>query len=75
VQCNHVPTKLSGLEQVLAAQVAAVNDQTLKQLGQWLQAEHGIRVGVTTLWRTLARLGLILKKRHSMPQSRRARTS
>lgn len=75
VQCNHVPAKLSGLEQVLAAQVAAVNDQTLKQLGQWLQAEHGIQVGVTTLWRTLARLGLSLKKRHSMPQSRRARTS
>jgi transposase len=34
MQCNHVPAKLSGLEQVLAAQVAAVNDQTLKQLGQ-----------------------------------------
>jgi transposase len=75
VQCNHVPAKLSELEQALAARVAAVNDQTLKQLGQWLQAEHGIEVGVTTLWRTLARLGLSLKKRHSMPQSRRARTS
>jgi transposase len=75
VQCNHVPAKLSGLEQALAARVAAVNDQTLQQLGQWLQAEHGIQVGVTTLWRTLARLGLSLKKRHSMPQSRRAQTS
>ena len=44
VQCNHVPAKLSVLEQVLAAQVAAANDQALKQLGQWLQAEHGIQV-------------------------------
>jgi transposase len=39
-----------------------VNDQTLKQLAQWLQAEHGMQVGVTTLWRTLARLKLSLKK-------------
>jgi predicted transcriptional regulator len=57
MQCNHVPAELSGLEQGLAAQVAALNDQTLKQLGRWLQAEHGIQVGVTTLWRTRARLG------------------
>ena len=61
VQCNHVPAKLSGLDRCLAAQVAAVNDQTLKQSVQWLQAEHGIQVGVTTLWRTLARLGVSLK--------------
>jgi len=62
VQCNHVPAKLSGMEPLLAARVAAVNDQTLKQLVQWLQTEHGMQVGVTTLWRTLARLGLSLKK-------------
>jgi transposase len=73
VQCNHVPAKLSGLEQALAARVAAVNDQALKQLGQWRQAEYGMQVGVTTLWRTLARLGLSLKKRHSMPPSKPAR--
>jgi transposase len=75
VQCNHVPAKLSGLEQALIARVAAVNDQTLKQLAEWLQAEHGMQVGVTTLWRTLARLGLSLKKSHSMPPSRPARMS
>ena len=46
MQCNHVPAKLSGLEPILAAQVAAGNDQTLKQLGQWLQSEHGMPVGV-----------------------------
>jgi transposase len=75
VQCNHVPAKLNGLELILAARVAAVNDQTLKQLAEWLQAEHGMRVGVTTLWRTLARLHLSLKKSHSMPPSRPARMS
>ncbi len=73
-QHNHVPSKLSGFEAVLAARVQAINDQTLEQLCQWLHAEHGIQVGVTTLWKTLARLGLRLKKRHSVPQSRNART-
>lgn len=73
-QHNHVPLKLSGLEEVLAARIQAVNDQTLEQVCQWLQAEQGVQVSVTTLWKTLARLGLSLKKRRSMQQSRNART-
>jgi transposase len=75
VQCNHVPAKLNGLELILVARVAAVNDQTLKQLAQWLQVEHGMQVCVTTLWRTLTRLGLSLKKSRSMPPSRPVRMS
>ena len=74
IQCNHVPLKLSGLEETLAARVQAINDQTLKQLCQWVQAEHGVQVSVTTMWKTLARLRLSLKKRQSMPLSRSART-
>ena len=74
MQCNHVPLKLGGLEQALANQVATVNDWTLKQLCDWVQAEHGIRVGVTTMWKTLSRLSLSLKKSHSMPVSKRAQT-
>jgi transposase len=69
VQCNHVPCKLAGMEQILADQVAAANDQTLQQLCEWLQTEHGVRVVVSTLWKTLARMGISLKKRHSMPPS------
>ena len=66
-----VPAKLSGLAPLLAARVVAVNDQTLKQLRQWLQSEHGMQVGVTTLWRTLTRLGLSLKKSlHATEQTR-----
>jgi transposase len=72
-QRNHVPLKLSGLEDVLATRIQAVNDQMLEQLCQWLQAQHGVQVSVTTLWKTLARLGLSLKKRRSMQQSRNAR--
>lgn len=74
VQCNHVPPKLNGLEQVLAAQVEAVPDLTLKQLCQWMQAVHGVQVSIAVMWKTLARLGLRLKKSHSMPPSRNART-
>ena len=73
-QCNHVPLRLAGLETALAAQVEASADQTLAQLCDWVRREHGVRVGVTTLWKTLARLGLSLKKRPSTPASRRART-
>jgi len=74
MQCNHVPLKLSGLEQALANQVATVNDWTLQQLCEWVHAEHGLRIGVSTMWETLARLGLSLKKNHSMPPSKRVRT-
>lgn len=73
-QRNHVPLKLSGLEQALTARVQAINDQTLDQLRQWLHAEHGVQVSVPTLWKTLARLGLSLKKRRSTPPSRNVRT-
>ncbi|WP_217646205.1 winged helix-turn-helix domain-containing protein [Halomonas korlensis] len=36
--------------------------QTLAQLCQWVEREHGRRVSVTTLWKTLGRLGLTWKK-------------
>ncbi|GAC1608913.1 MAG: hypothetical protein NVS3B2_18550 [Ramlibacter sp.] len=73
-QCNHVPPRLAGLERALAAQVEAAADQTLAQLCDWVRREHGVRVGVTTMWKTLARLGLSLKKRPFTPASRRAPT-
>lgn len=71
-QCNHVPLKLVGHEQTLAAQVQAHSDQTLKALCQWAQHERGIRVGISAMWKTLTRLKLTLKKRRSMPASRPA---
>lgn len=74
VQCNHVPPRLAGLEPALAAQVTVEPDQTLAQLCTWAQREHGVQVGVTTMWKTLARLGLSFKKRPSTPASSSART-
>lgn len=74
-QRNHVPPRLAGLEPALAAEVERCNDQTLAELCAWAEREHGVRVGLTTMWKTLARLGLTLKKRPSTPASSTARTS
>lgn len=73
-QRNHVPLRLAGLEAALAAQVEAASDQTLAQLCDWVEREHGVRVGVTTMWKVLRRLGLTLKKRPFTPASRRVQT-
>lgn len=67
-QCNHVPPRLSALEGELLAQVAAHPDQTLQQLCQWAQ-ERGVGLSTTAMWKTLARLGLTLKKRPSTLRS------
>ncbi len=67
VQCNHVPLRLAGLESALAAQVQAAPEQTLAQLCAWAQREHGVYVGLTTMWKMLDRLGLRLKKRPRSP--------
>lgn len=74
VQCGHVPLRLAGLGPALASEVALAPDQTLAQLCVWVQREHDVRVGVTTMWKTLGRLGLSLKKRPSTPVNRIART-
>ena len=38
-------------------------EQTLAQLCQWVQAEHGVQVAPATMGKTLTRLGLTRKKR------------
>ena len=73
-QRNHVPPRLGAVEPALAAEVERRNDRTLAELCAWAEREHGVRVGLTTMWKTLARLGLTLKKRPSTPASRSART-
>jgi transposase len=67
-QCNHVPPRLGALEGELLAQVRAQPDQSLEQLRQWAQA-RGVGVSATTIWKSLARLGLTLKKRPSTRKS------
>ena len=62
-QRNHVPPRLAPLEGALRARVAAGADATLAELRAWALAEHGVRVSQPVMWKTLARLGLTLKKR------------
>ncbi|MFC7516361.1 hypothetical protein ACFQUU_15205 [Herbaspirillum sp. GCM10030257] len=69
-----MPLKLTGLKQALVYEVKTVNDLILMQLCDWLDAEHGVRVGVSTLSKTLVRLGISLKKRRSMRASKPVRT-
>jgi len=68
-QCNHVPLRLGHLREPLLAQVQRVPDQTLLELCQWVQREHGIQVGPTTMGKTLKRFRLTLKKRPCAPAS------
>ena len=74
-QHNHVPLRLAGLKEPLLGQVASAPEQTLAQLCQWVRAEHGMEVGVTTMSKTLARLGLTRKKRRCMPANKSEATS
>jgi len=65
VQCNHRPLRLAALEPALREQVAKAPAQTLRELCEWVRAQHSIEVGVTTMFKTLGRFGLTLKKNHS----------
>ena len=64
VQCNHMPLRLAALEDALREQVASAPAQTLRELCQWARAQHGIEVGTTTMFKTLRRFGVTLKKNH-----------
>jgi transposase len=61
-QRNHVTPRLAPLEGALRARVASGSDATLGELRAWALAEHGVRVSQPVMWKTLARLGLTLKK-------------
>jgi transposase len=62
--------KLQGYEDGLRRHVAEFSDATLEEIRAWLISEHGVKVSVGCLWKTLRRLKLSLKKSHSMPPNR-----
>ena len=66
--------RLAGHGEALRGRVAEKSDTTLAELCAWLHKQHGVSVGMTALWRELARLGLTLKKSRSMRPSRTVRT-
>ena len=61
-QRNHQEFKLAAQHEAIKAEVARLPDVTLNELRAWLQATHGIGASLGLMHRTLARLGLTLKK-------------
>ena len=69
----HMPRTLGAAhEQALLAHLTQHNHATLTELCAWLQQTHGVRIGRTTMGKTLARLGWTLKKRAYVPRSNNA---
>ena len=71
VQASHTPAKLRGHDDALRAEVLRVPDATLAELTGWAATERGVSVSVSAMWTRLRRLKLTLKKRRSLPPSRR----
>jgi transposase len=67
--------RLAPYDEVLRARVETVPDATLAELRAWLLSEHKIKIGNSSLWKRLRRLGLTLKKSPCALPSRIARTS
>jgi len=69
-QCNHQTLKLAAHHDAIATEVARRLDVTLNELRAWLLATHDVSASLGLMHRTLARLGLTLKKSRSGPKSR-----
>ena len=67
-QRNHQELKLAAHHDAIRAEVARRSDVTLNELRAWLQATHGIGASLGLMHRTLARLGLTLKKTYGPPR-------
>ena len=59
---GHRRRLLAGHEAALRARVEGAGDATLAELRSWLLRERGVLASVGTVWATLARMGLTLKK-------------
>ena len=74
-QRSWTPRKLAGQHAAIGSYVRAHQDATLAELCAWLLAEFGIQASLSTMWNTLRRLGLTLKKSASKRPSAPAPTS
>ncbi len=72
---NHRPLKLAAHHDAIAAEVARRPDATLEELRAWLQDQHQVAASLGLMHKTLARLGLTLKKSRAGRRSRTAPTS
>jgi transposase len=74
-QRNHQRLKLAAHHDAIAAEVARRPDVTLEELRAWLLVTHGVTASLGLMHKTLARLGLTLKKSQAARQSRSGPTS
>jgi transposase len=74
-QRNHQALKLASYHDAIAAEVVLRPDVTLNELRAWLLAVHEVSASLGLMHRTIARLGLTLKKRRSGRRSRTGPTS
>lgn len=61
-QRSWTPRKLAAHHAAIEAHVCGHRDATLAELCAWVRAEFGVSVSIATMWNTLRRLGLTLKK-------------
>ena len=69
-QRNQQTLKLAAHHDAIAAEVARRPDVTLEELRAWLLATHEVKASLGLMHKTLARLGLTLKKSRGGPRSR-----
>jgi transposase len=74
-QRNRQTLKLATHHAAIRAEVARRPDATLDELRAWLLATHGVSASLGLMHKTLARLGLTLKKSQGGRKSRTARMS
>ena len=67
-QRNRQTLKLKDHHAAIAAEVARQPDVTLDELRAWLLATHDVAASLGLMYRTLARLGLTLKKTYGPPR-------
>ena len=67
-QRNRQTLKLKDHHAAIAAEVARQPDVTLDELRAWLLATHGVTASLGLMHKTLARLGLTLKKTYGPPR-------
>ena len=70
----HLAPRLQDHEARINDRVLVKPDSTLAELCAWLHMEHGMEASVALMAKTMAKLGLTLKKRHCMRPNRTART-
>jgi len=68
------PERVAGREELIRREVERRPSATLAELRAWLLSDHGVSLSTSTMWKSLRKLRLTLKKSRSAPPSRRVRT-